>query len=253
MLAVLCIVAACSGRGVNGGSSSTLPSTPQLQQGAAARIAAATTPQPTPTPIVLGQGQQDGEPGQFKPATGDSSAGGTGKPVDGIPCGNMYDGSPSDRTYHVHAFLGVMLNGKHVAIPPTIGMVQPGPTSSPGFYSSAKCFYQIHTHDASGYIHMESPSLTSKTPYSDSLFTLGNVLHVWGQPLTSSGFANFAGPVHVFYATTNLGNTHGGAYNQYTGTSPQSIPIYSHEAIWIEVGTFVPASQLPRVIFFTQY
>lgn len=178
---------------------------------------------------------------------GDTSSGGHGQVVDDIPCGAM-----DDNGYHVHAFLGVMVNGKQIAIPPTIGMLQPGPVNQ-GSYLTAKCFYQIHTHDASGYIHLESTKTKTQAPLSSWVFTLGNVIDVWGQPLTTTGFGNFSGPVHIFYATTNLGNVDGGPYVEYTGTTPRSIQLYSHEAIWIEVGTYVPASQLPRVIFYTQY
>lgn len=189
----------------------------------------------------------NGTPNQFAPASGDASTGGRGQSVDGIPCGAM-----NDNGYHVHAFLGVLVNGKPMAIPATIGMYEPGAGSN-GWYSTAKCFYEIHTHDSSGYIHMEVAPTTPKTPLSDSLFTLGNVLDIWGQTLTTTRFANFSGPVHIFYATTSLGNIDGGSYVAYTGTTPKSIRMYSHEAIWIEVGTYVPASKLPRVIFYTQY
>lgn len=207
------------------------------------------TPTPMPT-IVLRAGTINGLDNQFSPADADTSSGGNGQTVSSnpsIPC------APSmvENKYHVHFFLGVLVNGKQMAIPDAIGMYLPGAEIN-GFTNSARCFYEIHTHDATGMIHIESPSTA---PLGSPVFTLGNVLDVWGEPLTSTQFGPYAGTVRIFYATTNLGNTHSGAtYYQYTGTTPRSIKLYSHEAIWIEVGsTYVPPSRLAHIIFYTEY
>jgi hypothetical protein len=47
--------------------------------------------------------------------------------------------------FHIHTHVDIFFNGKHVSIPPQIGII-------PG-----KCIYWMHTHDGSGIIHIESP------------------------------------------------------------------------------------------------
>jgi len=165
--------------------------------------------------------------------------------VDSIPC----NPTMSDNNFHVHAFLGVLVNGNWLAIPYGVGMNEPQPPVS-GFVNEANCFYYLHTHDSSGYIHQESPSTA---PLSSSLFTLGNVLDVWGQPLSSNNFASWTGLVRVFYGAVPLRTLEVKSYSEFTG-DPHTLKLYSHEAIWIEVGPpYVEAAQLPPVEFYTEY
>ena len=218
-----------------------VPST-QLPAARPSLVAAASTPMPE---IVLGWGNTDGIDNQFSPNDGDTSTGGNGGTIDGIPCAPvMYN------TYHVHAFVGVMVAGKEIATPDAIGMYEPGAESN-GVTDTASCYYSIHTHDASGMIHLESSSTAS---LGSSIFTLGNLLDVWGMPIASSRFGPYSGTVRVFYATTPLTDIYSGTYYQYTGTAPKSIKLYSHEAIWIQIGSpYVPASSLPKIRFWTEY
>lgn len=153
-------------------------------------------------------------------------------------------------TYHVHAFLGLIVNGSWLAVPTAIGMIDPGQAQA-GFVDSANCFYWIHTHDSSGYIHMESPNYQAPTT---SEFTLGNVMDVWGQTLSMTQFAGWSGMVRIFTAQAPSGSLTASNYTEYTGNAPNSIALYSHEAVWIEVNPpYYDASQLPPVTFYTQY
>jgi hypothetical protein len=111
-------------------------------------------------------------------SVGNTANGGTGNPVDGIECLlNMPD------TYHAHAFLGIYLNGELLAVPNNVGIV----TRTP----DPRCYYAIHTHDASGKIHVEAAA--------QGMFTLGQLFNIWGQPLSSTNVAGLTGnPVEVF-------------------------------------------------------
>lgn len=111
-------------------------------------------------------------------ANGNTANGGNGSPVDGIECLlNM----PED--YHVHSYVGIYLNGELLAFPLNVGIV----TRSP----DPRCFYAIHTHDASGKIHVESSA--------PGTFTLGQLFNIWGQPLSDTNVAGLTGnPVEVF-------------------------------------------------------
>lgn len=62
------------------------------------------------------------------------------KSIDGIPCGQ------ETVTYHVHAHLTIFDHGQPASVPTQIGT---GVTN---------CLYWLHTHDASGVIHIEAPS-----------------------------------------------------------------------------------------------
>jgi hypothetical protein len=241
-LVVLTVVVACSGGG--SGSQNPVPVSPESQTAHSMVIAQTATPTPMPS-ILIEPGGINGLDNQFTPNDGDTSRGGNGQTVDGIPC------APSmvENKYHVHAFVGIMVNGKEIALPDAIGMYLSGAESN-GYTNSAKCFYYIHTHDATGLVHFESPSTAS---LGTSIYTLGNFLDVWGQTITSTSFGPFTGPLHIFYALTPLGNLNSGTYYQYSG-APRAIAFHSHEAIWIEVGsTYVPASRLPKIRFYTQY
>jgi hypothetical protein len=218
-------------------------STPTAAPSPSATSSAATAP--TPTPIVLYPGRITGEDNLFTPNDGDTPSGGQSQTVDGIPCApTMFE-----NTYHVHAYLGILVNGQQVAIPTQIGLYKPGPPSN-GFTSTAQCYYYIHTHDSSGYIHIESPT---STPLSASVYALQNVFDVWGMSLSSNNVGPFNGQVRVFIATVPLGTLTAGNYQEYTG-NPNAIALYSHEAIWLEVGpSFVVPPNLPDVTFYTEY
>lgn len=74
--------------------------------------------------------------------------------IQGVSC------EPSEGTvFHIHAHLDVFVNDKPITVPAGIG-IKPN-----------ECLYWLHTHDASGVIHIESPQQMT--------FTLGQFIQVW--------------------------------------------------------------------------
>jgi len=185
--------------------------------------------------------------------------------VDGITC----DTSMSNN-YHVHAFIGLYVNGQEIAIPDAAGIVNPAgesPASSDtdGWSNQeiyADCFYHIHTHDASGMIHLEDPD-PSNAPITASLFTTGNFFDVWGLSVAADHFGPYQGAVTVYTSGQFARNAAGcdpkyncevgsTVYTQYTG-DPTQVPLYSHEVVWYEVGSGNPdALHLPGILFWTK-
>ncbi|MGN6083588.1 hypothetical protein [Trinickia sp.] len=134
---------------------------------------------------------------------GNAPAGGSGADVDGLAC------SPNMVTnYHVHAHLAIIYNGQWLTLPEHIGM-----TSS--------CYYEMHTHDHTGIIHIEAPDVK---PY-----TLGQFFDIWGEPLTSTNVAGLSGNV-VAYINDN------GEARRYMGDL-RTIALTSHRDITLQIGT----------------
>ena len=249
------------------------------------------TPPPSQITLQVGNGSINGLDDQIKSSaknthnnTGEGDltgsdpgalpqGGGQGADVDGIQSAT----SMSDN-YHVHAFVGIMVNGQEIALPDGIGMVNPfgdfQATDSctggtPNFECYADAFYYIHTHDASGAVHMESPTPVcgKAANYANncdmSLFTLGNVLDIWGISLTANNFGPYSGPVSVYTSplkynpcnsTGNACYTPSNTYSLYTAGDPHGIPLYSHTVVWIVVGS-QPArpADLPNIEWYLSF
>ena len=76
--------------------------------------------------------------------------------------------------------------------------------------------YWLHTHDATGIIHVESPD--------DRTYTLGQFFDIWGQPLTSGEVAGLKGVVRAYIdGKPSSGN-------------PRGIVLGAHLQITLEVG-----------------
>ena len=67
--------------------------------------------------------------------------------------------------FHIHPHLEIIINGKQQDIPANIGI-------------NLACMHPIHTHDASGALHVESPETRD--------FTLADFFAVWGKPFSKS-------------------------------------------------------------------
>ena len=78
---------------------------------------------------------------------------------------------------HIHAHLDVYVSGKRVRVPASIGIDY-----------QQQFITELHTHDATGVIHIESPTVTT--------FSLGQLFGEWGVKLTSSCVGRFCGTVH---------------------------------------------------------
>lgn len=169
------------------------------------------TPSPGPNastkPIQLTDGGTVGKIAKFK--EGNTPTGGHGQPVDGIQCLGM-----EGQGLHVHSHVALFADGKQIQIPRLLGAT---PTMTGG------CLYWIHTHDASGIIHVESPQVIA--PEGDGHYTLGMLFDIWGEALTRDGVAGFTGPVTAYVNG-----------QEYTGDL-RAIPLISHQEITLEVGT----------------
>lgn len=117
--------------------------------------------------------------------------------------------------YHIHVHLSLYVNGAQIAIPPGIGIVKPWQVIGQ-YVQDGRLVYWLHTHDATGIIHVESPSQQE--------FTLGQFFQVWGQPLSTMEVAGFKGPVQVFVDG-----------KRFTG-DPNAIPLTGHKQITFELG-----------------
>lgn len=248
--------AGCSSVGGSGGSQ-LVPQ--QTQRDIAQATAATAAPSPFPTYpgyIHLVQGAVIGKAGMFQPKRGDawpgSSAGTAGQPVDGLSCLKTM----TENQFHVHAFLGILYKGVEYALPDSIGMNGFGPLYN-GYVNAAYCYYQLHTHDASGIVHNEA---ASSTPDTGTMFTLGEFLDIWDHQLSGNGLTNgtvpLAGITRVFVAAhPKPGTTYVAGYVENTAPSSwHSIPLYSHTSIWIEIGPpYVEASKLPYIRYYMEY
>ena len=74
-------------------------------------------------------------------------------------------------TLHVHPYLVITINGQGVAIPAAVGILNPV-YNGPGIASGGSCFEPLHTHDASGIIHVEASDINSQ-------YTLGDFFTIW--------------------------------------------------------------------------
>lgn len=197
--------------------------------------------------IYAGQGNVNGADNLFKPHDGDTKTGAQGQTVDNITCKPVMDTTH----YHVHVFLGFYVNGREVAMPDGVGMYQPGKPDSGGYIDRATCYYDIHTHGASGIVHIESPQVQK---LSKVVYHLRDLLDLWGQVHTPTQFGPFTGPMHVFVANADyLGQAVVKGYTAYHGDIAD-IPLRSHEVIWIEIGTpYYGPKKLPAIDFYTEY
>ncbi len=123
--------------------------------------------------------------------------------VDGIQCMTS-----EQLAFHIHATLKLVKDGRDQTVPANIGIKE------------GRCLYWVHTHDASGLIHIESPIQRD--------FTLGQFLNVWGKPLSNKSAAGMSiGTGQLVRAYVN------GAL--FDG-DPSSIKLADGQAISLQVG-----------------
>jgi hypothetical protein len=119
---------------------------------------------------------------------------------------------------HIHQHLDIFVSGKPVELPAEIGIPPDGSFISP-----------LHTHDTSGIIHVESPTVRD--------FTLGQFFDVWGVKLTSTclgGYCNSGDATLAVYVNGHK-----------VTQDPALIVLASHQEIVVTYGT---PSQLPAPI-----
>jgi len=108
---------------------------------------------------------------------------------------------------HIHQHLDIFVNGKHEPVPALIGIYD------------GQFLTQLHTHDTSGIMHVESP--TKRT------FTLGEFFGVWGVRLTDTCIGGYCKPKTAWTMYVN------GA--PFTG-DPSTLILKRHQEIVFAIG-----------------
>jgi len=127
--------------------------------------------------------------------------------IDGVGCA-------TSEAYHIHSMLSIYQDGVRLQVPANIGI--------------SSCHYDLHTHDMTGVIHIETPV--------PRVFTLKQFFSLWGQPLGATQVAGLAGKP-IFYVIQNEKLTR-------VTTDPAAITLEPHKEIVIVVGT--PPAEVPR-------
>lgn len=160
--------------------------------------------------------------GQAVYPIGNSPQGGAGQSISGVSC-IVSAGS------HVHAQLSLFVRGEQISIPAGVGIVNPIVVNGYVNFDRNKCFYEIHTHDATGIIHIH-PNAGHNGP-----LTLGQLFDVWGRTLSRDDVAGNAGSVIAFVDQQ--------LYNGELG----SIVLSDHTQVTLEVGN--PVVKPPTYLF----
>jgi hypothetical protein len=122
--------------------------------------------------------------------------------IDGIRC------EPLERIdYHVHAHLTIRVRGEEHVVPSQIGF-------------RASCLFWLHTHTASGILHIEAPTQRA--------FTLGEFFDIWGEAL---------GPAEVGSEIVETGESvYAFVDGEPWAADPRDIPLRAHTVIDLQLG-----------------
>ncbi len=121
------------------------------------------------------------------------------------------------QAYHIHQNLAVYVNGTQEPVPTGLGLI------------SSNSLAEIHTHDASGTIHVEAGATRH--------FTLGTVFDVWGVLFTTDQIGSYKS-----HGTTRIRVFSNG---KLVRGNPTRLPLRDHQVIVVTYGT--PA-QVPNPI-----
>ncbi len=89
---------------------------------------------------------------------------------------------------HVHPYLRILIDGQNVVIPGEVG-----------FFNGGTCLEPIHTHDASGILHVELNAADK-----NQNFTLGDFFRIWSAT-PGMNTVSFNGTTHpVSFSSTNI-------------------------------------------------
>lgn len=114
--------------------------------------------------------------------------------------------------YHIHQQLNIFRNGKRIDVPPLIGI------------NDSAYITELHTHDATGIIHIEAES-------SSLHYTLGDLFAEWGVFLSKSCVGAYCGG-YTWYVNGK----------QQTGDA-WDLQLKSHQVITIAIGK--PPKKIP--------
>ena len=115
---------------------------------------------------------------------------------------------------HIHQHLDIFQNGKKVTVPSQIGIYD------------GQFLTELHTHDAAGIMHVESPTVRN--------FDLGQFFGVWGVRLTPSCVGGYCKELTPWRMYVNG--------KPYTG-DPRALVLKPHQEIAIVVG--MPPKTIP--------
>ncbi len=118
---------------------------------------------------------------------------------------------------HTHQHLDIFIHGKAVGIPSEIGVNEPQ-----GFISP------IHTHDTTGIIHVESPTIEK--------FTLGQFFDIWGVSFSQNNIGGYSSDQSSALVVFVNG--------QKIDGDPRKIELTTHEEIVINFGT---EAEMPKI------
>jgi hypothetical protein len=150
-------------------------------------------------------------------STGSASINPAYPPINGISCDKAQHSN-----YHIHVHITIYINGAQVTIPKNIGIAPDG-----------SCFYWLHTHDATGVIHIEAPQ-------QESGLAVDDFVAVWQGRFSALGF-----PLQLTVATGWKFFVNGKPFIS-TGNAPlhTEIGFHSHDAITLEYGSPNPPPDL---------
>jgi hypothetical protein len=111
---------------------------------------------------------------------------------------------------HIHQHLDLYVHGKQVVVPASIGINEAAGYISP-----------IHTHDTTGVIHIESPTVRD--------FTLGEFFDVWGLRFTQQSIGGYTSDATNTLAVYVNGQPYAG--------DPRALVLGVHQEIVVEFGT----------------
>jgi hypothetical protein len=120
---------------------------------------------------------------------------------------------------HIHQHLDIFVNGKKEPVPSQIGIYD------------GQFLTELHTHDASGIMHVESPTKRS--------FNLAQFFGVWGVRLTPSCVGGYCKELTPWRLYVNG--------KQYRG-DPRALELKEHQEIAFVIGT--PPKKIPSTYKF---
>ncbi|HYY90118.1 MAG TPA: hypothetical protein VFA49_15070, partial [Chloroflexota bacterium] len=132
-------------------------------------------------------------------------------PIAGAKAAGLNIAPMEGSALHIHSHLDVLVNGQKVTVPGNLGIDRSGAQLA-----------ELHTHDDTGIIHIESPSKNKQ-------FTLGEVFSEWNVRLTATQIGGL---------TTDATHT----LTAYVDGKPQtgdpaSIQLTAHREIALVYGT----------------
>jgi hypothetical protein len=127
----------------------------------------------------------------------------------------VHDLTAEGEVLHIHQHLDIFVNGKPMPVPANIGIYD------------GEFLTELHTHDPSGIMHLESPVAEH--------FTLGQFFGVWGVRLNGDCVGGYCRQVTPWTVYVNG--------QPYSG-DPARLDLKSHQEIAFVIGT--PPKQIPR-------